>query len=245
MMLAGAIARFAGITAYGDKFHGLGFHFTDLDGWTDAPAVDMESVKRPAGHGRYVTPAYLDDRVVRMPGFYVARNLMELEHASAQFRGLISRQIRLTIEDALGTAWVDGTVTAAVFRNSGFAPEGSWSLEVTCEDPRKYGDVNDFAAGVMAINRGNFPAVPEHLVTGTSATYTINGPAGKRFIVSSGPGSGTDRIDMSTGRVYRNGALQLGVTSRADLWTVPIGLPGVTHTITAGSLVTRVTDTFV
>lgn len=242
-MQAGAIARFAGITAYGDTYHGEGFHFTDITGWTDAPDVDMDSIKRPAAHGRFVVPAWLDERVVRLPGFVVAKSHMELEHSSAKFRGLISRPIRLVIEDALETAWVDGTVTGASFRNHGFAPEGTWSLEVTCEDPRKFGKVHEFAAGAVAYHRGNFDAWPTFVVTGASpGGYTITGLNGQRIVVTTPLVSGTPHmINTDEGEVMVGGSL--GNISVFEPWTIGPGMPGVTHTISAGTLLVKVPNT--
>lgn len=243
-MQSGAIARFGGITAYGDEFHGTGFHFVDLDGWTETPDVSMQQIKRPEGDGMFPTPAFLEDRVVSLSGFYVASSQHELEHESARLRGLIKRRLRLVIEDARGTFWADGTVTRASFANFGFIPEGNWAVEFTCDNPHVYGPVNEFTAGEVAIHRGNSPAWPTFVITGTSAGgYTITGPNGQRIVVTTALASGTPHtIDTSEGEVMVGSTL--GNVSVFEPWTIGPGLPGVTHTISAGSLLVKVPDTY-
>lgn len=243
-MQAGAIARFGGITAYGDRFHGTGFHLVDLDGWTDAPGVSMQHITRPEGDGLFPTPAFLGERAVRLSGFYVGRTHHELEHESARIRGLVKRRLRLAVEDVRGSFWAAGTVTQAAFKNSGFAPEGRWSVEISCDDPRVYGPVNEFGAGEVAIHRGTSPAWPVFVVTGTAAGgYTITGPNGQRIVVTTPLTSGVPHtIDTADGEVSVGSSL--GDISVFEPWTIDPGLPGVTHSISAGTLLVRVPDTY-
>lgn len=245
-MQAGAIARFGGITAYGDEFHGLGFHFTDLIGYTDAPDVDRERVRRPAGHGSFRLPAYLEERIVRIPGFMVARSHIELEHESARFRGLITQRVQLTVEDTKESTWVSGLVTRASFTNHGFAPEGTWELEVTCEDPRKFGTVREFAAGSPAIHYGNWPATPRLLIGAGSGGYTVTGPNGRTVVVATAPAA-AHYIDFETGGLYTAAGVRQvgGITTYRD-WEIPAGPSGVIATISgARNLKQRVLDTYV
>jgi phage-related protein len=209
--------------------------------------VRREDVARPAAHGSFDLPGYLTPRVIPISGHMSSRSAYGLEHSMARLSGLLADggSSRLTIEGSGDTRWCDVRLASATQITQVDATTARFLVTFWAADPRMYGEVDNFPGGVEAVNRGNFPATPEHLITGTSGGYTINGPSGKQFIVSSGPGSGTDRIDMETGRVYRNGSLQLGIVSRADLWAVPPGVPGVTHTVSAGSLVTRLSDTFV
>lgn len=243
MMQAGAIARFGGITAYGDKFRGTEFHFVDLDGWTDAPGIMMSEVKRPADHGSFVVPAFLRPRTVRLRGFYVGNNHYELEHASSNFRSLIAQHLMLSIEDVNETNRAKGTVAEASFTNYGFAPEGQWTLVLECEDPRIYGKTNEYAGSAPAVQWGTFPAWPTFVVTGSSpGGYTITGPGGKRIVVTTALVAGIPHtIDVSEGEVTIGGSL--GNISVFEPWTIGPGLPAVTHTISAGALLTRVTDT--
>lgn len=246
MMQAGAIARFGGITAYGDKFHGEGFHFVDLDGWTDTPQVDVDRVRRPAQHGIFLLPTFARERVVRLSGFHVAPTHMQMEHASARVRGLLTSVVRLSIEDTHATHWVDGTVTEAIYRNHGFAAEGRWSLEVECADPRKYGPVNDFTAGTVAVQRGNFPATPRLMIGAGSGGYTVTGPNGRQVVVGTAPAA-AHYIDFANGGLYTSaGVRQVGAITIYQPWSIPPGIPGVTATISGSrSLIQRVTDTFI
>lgn len=247
----------AGVTILGrpndfsSRVEGLFVGPDGFEGWDDGPETRRESIDRPGQHGEFDLPVFNGSRVISIDGHALAWSDVELDLLRNRVMGIAAdgARTRLTVEHRGSSLWADVRRGARpTFRDAGIRSgmmRAKFAIHLVAADPRKYGEEHEFPAGAVSINRGNFPATPQHLVTGTSGTYTINGPGGKKFIVSSGPGSGTDRIDMASGRVYRNGVLQLGVTSRADLWAVPPGLPGVTHTITAGSLVTRLPDTFV
>lgn len=233
------------LTAYGDEFHGLGFHFTDLDNWTSAPEVEMERVKRPASHGTFVLPARLRERVVRISGFQVSRTHEELEHASAGFRGLTTRQVKLVVEDVYGTTRADGAVTAAMFRNHGFAPEGTWTLEVTCEDPRIYGETRDFPAGAAAVHYGSFEARPRLMISAGSGGYTVTGPGGRVVTVNVNAPTAAHYIDFAEGGLFTAASVRVPNTITVyQPWKIPPGGPGVVATINgARTLMQRVADT--
>jgi hypothetical protein len=250
MMESGAIARFAGITAYGDRFRGLGWHMSDLIGWTEAPDVVRERIKRSRAAGTFRTPAFLDERVVRVPGFLVAASHSDLEDQAEQFRGLITRVITLSIETPRGRRWVSGTVTQAAFENHVFAPEGQWVLEVTCEDPRKYGDVHRFPAGTPVFHRGNVDAWSVHTVTSAVEVpggYTITGPNGRIIKITYPVVPGwPHRIDTATGILTVNGTPVNNYVTVWQPWSIPPGPAAFAHTITAGVVLeTAVTDTLV
>lgn len=220
----------------GIRGHGLG-------------GADMrrDQVERPAAHGTFALPGYLTGRSVRWSGLVLTDTAVAQEHALRQLSGLLADggMSRMVIQN-------DQTFFLDVQRASPEPPRilnpgrvASYSFECWAPDPRMYGETRSFLGDQVAYHYGNFPATPVHEVTGTSAGYTITGPDGKKFTVSSGPGSGTDRIDMANGRVYRNGVLQLGIVTRADLWSIPPGMPGVVQTVSAGVLTTKVLDTFV
>lgn len=247
MMEAGAIARFGGVTAYGDKFHGTGFHLVDLSGWLETPDVRGENVPRPAGHGRFSLPMYLDERVVRMSGFHVAEDHRKWQHEATAIRGLLLTKVTLTIENPLGTFYATGRVTEAGYVPQGFSPEGNWAVTVECDDPRVYGDVHDFE-DEPAVNYGNFPARPVLVVSGSrSGGYTVTGPGGRRVVVSrSLASSAPHSIDFARGGLYVRGVRQSRAITVYEPWTVDPGLPGVSATVSNGlTLVQQVTDTYV
>lgn len=245
-MQAGAIVRFGGITAYGDKYHGRGFHFTDLIGLPDAPEVDLDLTKRPTEHGAFLAEATLEERTVRIPGFYVGPTHQHVQNEGNRLRGLLTSRLRLVVETPLGTEWVSGVVTQARMTPRGFFPEADWSVEVVCEDPRVYGEVEDFPGGQVAIHRGNFPARPQLVVSGTAAGgYTVTGPGGRRVVVTKALVSGSPHtIDFAKGGLYINGVRQLRAISIYEPWDIAPGLPGAMATVNNGlALIQRVTKT--
>lgn len=242
-MESGAIARFEGITARGDEYDGPGWYFTDLDGWTESPGVDLDVINRAGAHGIYALPAYMRERRLRIPGFHVAPDHRKLEAASQQLRSLQARQIWVSIEDVNGSRRVQGTVTEAAFRNHGFAPEGTWELAVTCPLPWKYGKVRDFPAGVPAVTKGTVAATPRLLVGAGAGGYTITGPSGRIITVTTAPAA-AHVIDLAEGGLFLNGARQIGAISVLQPWDVEPGPVGVAATISgARTLTQRLTDT--
>lgn len=249
--------QIAGVTIWGAPYDsarlsGLYVGPDGFEGWEDGGGDSRrDSVDRPAQHGEFDLPVSLGSRVITVDGYALAASAIELGHLRNAVMGVCAAggRARLTIDHQEQTLWAHVRRGAKpTFKDAGIrhgVHRGRFMLSMLAADPRKYGETREFAAGVAAVHYGNFPATPVHEVTGTGSGYTITGPAGRAFTVSSGPGSGVDRIDMASGRVYRNGALLLGAVSRADLWTIPPGAPGVTHAISAGTLTTTVTDTFV
>lgn len=209
--------------------------------------VRREDVARPAAHGSFDFPGFLAPRTLSLSGHLSAPSREALDHFAVRVGGLLADggSSRLVLDGPSGSRWCDVRLGAATQIRLLDATTAKFQVTLWAPDPRVYGETREFAAGETAVHYGNFPATPTHRVTGTAGGYTINGPAGKKFTVTSGPGSGTDRIDMATGRVYRNGVLMLGIVSQGDLWAVGPGLPGVVHTISAGTLTTEATDTFV
>jgi hypothetical protein len=83
-------------------------------------------------------------------------------------------------------------------------------------------------------------------ITGASAPgYTITGPAGRRIVVTRPLVAGTPHvIDTATGGLLIDGVRVQGGVSVWEPWQIDVGLPGVTHTISAGALLVEVTRTF-
>lgn len=246
-MDSGAIARFGGITAYGDTFHGEGWHLVGLDGWTDAPDVSMERLKRPGADGTFALPAYFDERVVQMSGFMVTSDRLTLENESVRIRRLAKQRVRVDVEDPFRTLWTTGTFTVATFTVHPFAAEGTWKAEVTCPDPRVYGETHDYPVGVPAFNVGNTDAHPILEVTGPHPAYTISTNNGHSMTIGQALTAGQKHlIDMRTGRITLNGILQVGAITSGGTWVIAPGMPGVVHSITGtASLTVHVTDTYI
>lgn len=211
--------------------------------------VRRDDVPRPAAHGAFNLPGFLAPRVIPVSGHMSSRSAEGLEHMQSRLGGLLADGglSRLVVEGPLGSRWCDVGLASATQITQLDATTARFLVTLWAADPRMYGAVGEFAAGEVAINRGNFPATPILELTGASTGNTINGPAGRAFTITQGRSAGqVHRIDLATGRVYLNGGLQLGVVSRGDLWTVPPGMPGVTHTLSgSGSLKVLVPETFV
>ncbi len=123
--------------------------------------------------------------------------------------------------------------------------EAAFQVSFWSPDPRRYGPVHSFSGPTAEVHHyGSFPATPEVRVTGPrAAPYTV-ACEGHSVTVTQALTAGQEhRIDMGSGWVYRDGVLQLGVVSSADVFTIP---PGRVVTVTGPSSMTvLVPDTFV
>lgn len=121
-------------------------------------------------------------------------------------------------------------------------------LSLVAADPRKYGEVNDFPGGTVAVNRGNFPARPQLIVSGTAAGgYTVTGPGGRRVVVTKALAAGAPHtIDFGKGGLWIGGVRQLRAITVYEPWEIAPGLPGVVATVNnSAALIQRVADTYV
>jgi hypothetical protein len=223
------------------------FQLRTIRGW-DAPAgARNRSEDRPTSDGEFDLPLYLGARQVIVSGY------LESSSRFAQ-RSMVDRLGLLPIrEDGVVTVQ-DGPDTRFVYGRRVGAPDVSvvvfgryleCELEIKCGDPLKYGAMQSFSgANVGVFHRGSYTAAPRVKVTGVSGGYTVSGPEGRRFVVSSGPGSGQDVIDMRTGLLRRNGTVLRGAVTRAQTWGVPADAPPTPMSISAGSMTVEVVDTY-
>lgn len=224
---AGAIVHFgSGLPIYGDRFHGVGFHFTDFN-WNDLPDIRSDDVPRPLADGDFDPLSFLESRDLDMPGFVVAKSHTLLVREMNRMRRLRRQIIRVTVEEPGLTTWADAELRRVEFVPHGFAPEARFRLGLHMPDPRKFGASEKvFASGETVYHRGNYDAVPDATVTGSMpAGYRINGPDGKHYDVAQALTSGhTHRIDFETGYLYLDGVLQsASAVTRAETWVVPPG----------------------
>lgn len=254
-MRVGRRARIGGLSfvEWPDDHHGE-WLVLDADGiqsvWGGVD-VRREEVVRPAAHGSFDLPGYLAPRVIAISGHMSAPNPERLEHLTARLTGLLAfgESERLVVDGPMGERWCDVRLGSATQVTQLDHTTARFLLTLWAPNPRMYGRVRDFPAGVPAFHYGNFPANPELIVTGPkSGGYTITGPGGRQYIVSQDLAAGqTHTIDMLTGWLYLDGSLQSGAVVQARTWGIPSGSSGAVHTITGstGSLTVRVTDTFV
>lgn len=222
---------------------------TKWTGIDEGAAMRRDQLPRPGAHGAYAVPGHLDARVIGMSGYLIDRSPEQLLRTARRLTGLLAggEFAQLTVMGERGVQMRVGlsAQTSVVVRGNDPCV-ADFQLQLWAPNPRMFGEVHEYFAGEPAVHYGNFPAAPVLEVSGAPSGYTITGPGGKTFTVTQGLAGGQKhRIDMATGRVYRDGALQVGVVSNGGTWAIPPGVPGVTHAISAGSLRVLVTDTFV
>lgn len=216
-----------------------------LRGWLDGVGMRRDKLDRPAAHGAFTVQGYATGREISWSGLILTDSEAKQERARRALSGLLADggtgqlvgddwatlSAEVEMEEVSSEVIVPGSI--ASYRIALFAP-----------DPVLYGDVNEFGAGEVAYQRGNYAAQPTFVVTGAAAGgYTITGPGGKRIVVTTPLVSGTPHtVSMAEGEVMAGSAL--GEISVFQPWTIGPGLPGVTHTISAGNLLVRVPDSY-
>lgn len=250
------LIRAEGVTIHGAPLNGApprgGIYVTKdgFGGWEDTTDPRGESVPRPSEHGDFDFDVFHTPRVVPIEGVILAPNPELLknyrDHLAAI--GTAGRRFRVTVTLQGETTWAWARRGMLRVRDAGIRHgwhRATFTWQFVCRDPRRFGDVEPFSTGQVAINRGNFPAWPVFTVSGTAPGYTITGPGGQRIVVTRALVAGQPhRIDTSTGGLVINGVRVEGGVSVWEPWTIDPGLPGVAHAISAGALVTEVTATF-
>jgi len=209
-----------------------------------------EQADRPAAHGEFSLPGYLTGRAASWSGEIETTSAIEQEYAMRRLSGLLAdgKPKRLTLLGA-SPLWLDVVRTdEPSFSMIQYGRAARYSFEVWAPDPRMFGEVHDFPGGTVAVNRGNFPARPQLIVSGSAAGgYTVTGPGGRRVVVTKALASGAPHtIDFARGGLWINGVRQLRAMTVYQPWEIAPGMPGATATVNNGAaLVQRVTDTFV
>jgi len=220
-----------------------------IDGWNDAVDMRREDIAIPQAPGSFDLPGLPAARVLTIAGRCVASSVEKLGWYRSQVTGLLTRgdSGRIVVEEFGLTTWAQCRLASRTkWQAWGGQPYADFQLQLWCPDPRRYGEVRTFPGGAAAYHYGNFPASPVLTVTGSAAGgYTINGPSGKTFTVTKALVSGHPHtIDMVTGRLTVDGAVQIGAVGRAQTWAIPPGAT-VAMTSTAGTLTAAVTDTYI
>lgn len=216
-----------------------------LTGWFTGATMRRDETARPSAHGAFDAPGYLPARVPGIAGTVLASSEDVLERMILQLTGLLADGStgRLTVQDDHGNAtWADVRLASCEVDRHPSGMEADYQIQFWAPDPIRYGEVRSYSPG-QVFHRGNIPAVPVIEVAGpVTAPYTVSSQ-GKSVTVTQSLSSGqTHRIDMTTGWVYRNGALQAGVVSSMNVFTIP---PGQLVTVSGPSSATiRVTDSY-
>lgn len=229
--------------------HGLFVEDGGFRGWESGTGGRRESVARPAAHGDFDMPLFRESRVVTLNGYALGRSAFDLGHLRDQVVGLGAdgSAVTLTVKQHGYLRRSLARIVSVDFVDSGRATSrGRFTVELVCSDPRKFGDLREFSGSSVQVHHyGNFPASPVVEVVGPrTAPYTITGPGGRQFVVNQSLSAGqTHRIDFRSGRLYRNGSLQIGQTGRSDTWAVPAG-QRITMGISSGSMTVKLADTY-
>ncbi|WP_424937531.1 MULTISPECIES: hypothetical protein [Bacteria] len=236
-----------------DRPHGLFVARDGFQGWDDTPDAVREAIARPGTHGEYDLPVYMGARVFSIDGHAIAWSDLALASLRSTVTGIGAAggrfQVTVTHQGQTLRAYARRG-GKATFQDKGFRVgrrRASFQVQFVAPDPRKYGDQHTYAAGEEAIHWGNFPASPVLEVRGPTPPYTIQTSIGRQLTIAQGLGLGqTHRIELRTGRLYRDGVLQVGAIVGGATWVVPPGLPGVVHTITGpGALRVWLPDTYI
>lgn len=214
-------------------------------GWYESTEVRREEVELPMSHGSFNLPGYMSQRLIGVPGHILASSAAQRIHMQDRLTGLLADggSGRLTVDDDAGTRWADvrlaGCQVEVLDETS-----ARFLLQLWAADPRKYGETRSFASGEPAYHYGNFPASPVLEVPGARSSWTASAGSAQVSVSQALTSSQTHRYDARTGRLTRNGALQVGVVTRGDSWTVAPGQQLV-HTVAGGAGRVLLTDTFI
>lgn len=204
----------------------------EIEGWIDPPSVRDSDVERPGSHGDYDLPSNYASRTPTLTGVLIAEKRSDALVGVSFLTSAASlgvTRLQVTDEGVHAWAWakfagLDYTwITKSAVR---------WQLRLKCPDPRKFGAARSVAATAGAAtpiqNRGNYPASPVIVVPGpvSAGGYTITGPGGEVFTVTTSPAAGvTHLINMHDGLLRVNGSIAAGagLVSRAATFTIPPG----------------------
>ncbi|MEU4016175.1 hypothetical protein AB0E56_13030 [Microbacterium sp. NPDC028030] len=224
-----------------------------FEGWDDGTEARRETIERVADHGDFDVPTFQGSRVFSIDGHAFAWSERELAHLRHRVIGVGADggRLKVTVEHQGQELWVWARRGGKpIFKDAGIRSgmlRGTFLVQMVAADPRKYGEVRDFPAGSAAIHYGNFPATPRLMVGAGSGGYTVTGPGGRVITVNSNAPAEAHSIDFVTGGLFNGagGRVPNAITVYQP-WSIPVGLPGVTATITGSrSLAQRVTETYI
>lgn len=243
---------------YRVRWHGLEFvgdggdaTFTigdnGLSGVFDGVDSRGERVSRPTADGEFDAPGFLTGVLGSISGNIHAKSPGEYEYALRRLTSIPVRDLGRMVADSSewGKVWLDARRFGKPdVKHLVWGRLARFQVQFLAPDPRKYGEIRSFAgASVQAFHYGNYPAAPVVDVVGpVSAPYTVASQGHSVTVTQSLTSGQTHRINMGTGWVYRNGVLQTGAVSVANVFTIPPG-PGVAVTGPA-SMTVNVTDTY-
>lgn len=219
---------------------------TELSGWWDRPAPKRAGESRANGDGSYPTPVQYGNRLISITGRVMSKNHEYLHQAQSQLNALGLRGGAQLLVSGHGPAqWA--TVQPRGETTAEFMTDKYLRFQIPLEaiDPFKYGEWRKFSAsvgtGIAVFHRGNAPAFPRVVVSGSMpGGYTLI-LAGQQVVVTEPLVSGSPHtIDYRKRRLYKGGSPVRGGLSTASYARVEPGqrdtfsiTPGTTGTATA------------
>lgn len=202
-----------------------------FEGWQGLGARRREQLARAVSDGDHDVPVKLPSRLISIePGVIVAHEEDELQGFvdSVNAWGATGERFKLTVTQNGSARYAivrvllaDAKATQA--RSSGTL-QGEMALQFVAADPRQFGiepNIYPVDAGATTVVEtfGEFPSHPIIEIPDAPAYWAVSSPGGT-FSVAGAPAGGTHKLDMRTGRVYRDGVWLRGV-GRGPLWAIP------------------------
>jgi len=226
-----------------------------FEGWIDAPETRADYTEIPSGHGSYEALEFYESRIITVTGQCLARSDGELGQYRNRLMAALQGRFRIVGKYLGDETYAYGRRFASPrFKTTVPGRRARYQFSLRCADPRRFGSLTPLAVTgpgeAQAIyHRGNFPASPRLIVTGTMPGYRIEGP-GSTYVVNR-PVSAAEphRIETDTSLLSVNGAVQLGAITSGTGWTIAPGTSPVTHRLVplsgAGTLQTHLRDTYI
>lgn len=234
----------------------IGLFIEDITGWDDTPDMRREKVEYQAAHGSFDLPGYLDARLIVIEGHCRTNNPEQQQFWRNRLASLLGdgSSAKLTVEHQGLTLWTSVRLAAATtFDIVKYGEHAMYQVQLWAANPRKFGAQHEYVTtgpADYAWHYGNFPASPKLLVAGSASGYTVFGPGGRQFRVTRPLVPSHDHtIDLATGLLTVDGAIDTDNTPIADTWTIPGGAK-VAHSISfdgggSGLVAVRPLDTYI
>lgn len=223
----------------------------ELDGFTGlfgGLGVKAETLSRPFAHGDYSLPLFREARVLRLRGHVFSDGLFNQQLDLTVLGGVLADggRTQLSVEADMGSRWC--TVELADAPDIEILVPGRvarYQLVLRATDPRWYGAPQRYSGNEVSVfHYGTADAWPSVEVLGGRAPYTISGPGGRRVEITQPLAGGSKHVfEFKTGRLFKDGVLQVGAVGRADVWPIPAGSP-VTMSMSSGSMNVLLDDTY-
>lgn len=207
-----------------------GCTYDKLEGWYGVDQVDLALVSRPGAPGAFApAQTFPDARAISIEGDYFgssrADGLAMRENLAALYND--GKPVRMTVADDLRTTYRDVLVAAVTFPWT-IHPEFEFAIDVSADDPRRYGEEITQSTTLAAPGPGlPYPIVypVDYGAAGVNGRIVIANPGNTetitRYVVGDGEmPDGFEIVNVSTGeRLTYVGPVTVGATITVDTST--------------------------